>query len=725
MMKKTWVYYRPKFECDEFNMEMMRYSPWSGHRNFAYDYVRNIIPTRIVELGSYYGCSSFSFLQAIKDANLKTEFYGIDTWMGDSFTENDYHEDIFGAYKFVLETCFSEQNGSMLRCTFDEACSSFQDQSIDLLHIDGSHNYEDVKHDFMLWKNKVRTDGAVFFHDISCDLLYGEVMGSHLFWEELKKEYPYTLEFKFSFGLGILFFEKDKYEYIKSSVDFNKYQDLIISADNENKDTIRRYFFEVRNLGYRVAELERQLEIKQTHLDAYAGDVKEKDVYISDLEQMVETLTQQCRTAYQKQQESTSDYERDIKELSIQIEKYKADSTAKQQYITKLEEKVRDFSKENKRLFEETQDLEDEIKKTISEFTDLLQGKESYIQELLLTIEKYKAAEDKRVFYINELEKTIQKFKNNITGKDEYIRELLSTIEQYRVTEDKRVSYINELEKTIQEYKDIVTGKDNYIQELLLAIDKYSSTDNKRASYISELEEAIKAYEGNVAGKDEYIQELLSTIEGYKSEEKKRKIYIDELTAALNGYKENTAGKDKYIQELLVAVEKYKSTEEIRTSYISELEEALRKYGDNVIGKEAYIQELLLVIEKYKSVDAEKTSYITELEKGIEEFKNSVTGKDAYIQELQSAITTYKETVAGKDQYICELEEAIAKYADNVQGKDFYIAQLEEALFTANTNATQIKKAYERSTEKLDAIYSYLNSTAIGKMIIKRMESKL
>lgn len=641
MMEKTWVYYKPKFECDEFNMEMMRYSPWAGHRNFAYDYVRNILPKRIVELGSYYGCSSFSFLQAIKDARIDTEFYGIDTWMGDSFTENDYQEDIFGAYKFVLESCFSEQNGRMIRSTFDAACSVFQDQSIDVLHIDGSHNYEDVKHDFLLWKSKVRSDGVIFFHDISSDLLYGDVMGSHVFWEELKKEYPYTLEFKISFGLGILFFEREKYEYVKSLVDFGKYQDLIISTDNENKDTIRRYFFEVRNLKSRVEELERQLSIKQTHLDAYVGDVKEKASYISNLEQKVETLTEQCRSVYQEQQESVFGYERDIEELSTLIEKYDEDSKTKQQYINKMEGEVNNCLKENKRLFEETQDLAEEIKKTISEFTILLQGKESYIQELLSTIEKYKDAEEEKVSYINELEKTIKEYKENVAGKDEYIQELQSTV------------------------------------------GKYKSTEEKRTSYVSELEVAIKDYEGNVAGKDEYIQELQSIID------------------------------------------KYKSADEKKTSYINELENVIKEYKDTVTGKDAYIHELLTTIAKYEVEDQNKLDYITELQDTIGKYDLAGKEKDSYILELLDTITDYKENVTGKDRYICELEEVISKYADTVQGKDNYITHLEEELSMANNTTLQIKKAYEDNMERLDAIYMYLSRTAIGKMIIKRMESKL
>ena len=163
-------YYSPKFEADEYNPGLLRYSPWAGHRTFAYDYVRNERPSCIVELGSYYGCSAFAFLQAMKDGGIAGSFYAVDTWEGDSFTKNDYREDIYGKYKEIQDKCFSgwgasfekdpsdtdlhtgdtiSENGAhMLRMTFDEAALLFEDASIDLLHIDGSHLYEDVKHDF-------------------------------------------------------------------------------------------------------------------------------------------------------------------------------------------------------------------------------------------------------------------------------------------------------------------------------------------------------------------------------------------------------------------------------------------------------------------------------------------------------------------------------------------------------------------------------------------------
>ena len=90
--------------------------------------------------------------------------------------------------------------GRLLRMEFDNALTMFEDRSIDLLHIDGYHTYEAVRHDYTVWYPKLSENSIVLFHDTA--VRHGD-FGVFRFWEELS-ELPH-LEFPHSNGLGILF----------------------------------------------------------------------------------------------------------------------------------------------------------------------------------------------------------------------------------------------------------------------------------------------------------------------------------------------------------------------------------------------------------------------------------------------------------------------------------------------------------------------------------------
>ena len=117
---EQWKFHNPVFECDELNYDLLRYAPWSGHRNFTYDLVSYFKPGIIVELGSHYGCSAFTFAQAIKDNKIDAKLYAIDTWAGDDYTKNDYKEnDVYLIFQQTVNKYYDNQEFNMLRMTFD------------------------------------------------------------------------------------------------------------------------------------------------------------------------------------------------------------------------------------------------------------------------------------------------------------------------------------------------------------------------------------------------------------------------------------------------------------------------------------------------------------------------------------------------------------------------------------------------------------------------------
>jgi glycosyltransferase involved in cell wall biosynthesis len=179
--------------------EWVKESAWTGHMPFGYWLMGEIRPKVFVELGTHNGNSYFSFCQAVRDESLTSRCYAVDTWKGDK-QAGSYGKKVYDLVNRHNESQYKKFS-TLYRMTFDQALGRFQDQSVDLLHIDGLHTYEAVRHDFQSWLPKLVPGAIVLFHDIE---VYGGDFGVWKFWEELKKKYPRWLELSHSAGLGVL-----------------------------------------------------------------------------------------------------------------------------------------------------------------------------------------------------------------------------------------------------------------------------------------------------------------------------------------------------------------------------------------------------------------------------------------------------------------------------------------------------------------------------------------
>ena len=178
-------------------------SAWRTHGPFAFWIVENHRPNLLVELGTHNGFSYLAFCQKISALGLPTRCFAVDSWQGDEhagFYDNqvyealkNHHDPRYGTFSRLLKT------------TFDEALNYFEDGSIDLLHIDGRHFYDDVKHDYETWTRKLSSRAIVLFHDTQ---VHERDFGVWKLWEEISAQFP-SFEFLHGYGLGVLAYGND------------------------------------------------------------------------------------------------------------------------------------------------------------------------------------------------------------------------------------------------------------------------------------------------------------------------------------------------------------------------------------------------------------------------------------------------------------------------------------------------------------------------------------
>jgi glycosyltransferase involved in cell wall biosynthesis len=171
---------------------------WAGHLPFAFWIVDALRPRTFVELGTHTGVSYSAFVQGVQELGIGTACYAVDTWAGDA-QAGFYGEEVYAEWSAFHDRQFAGAS-RLVRTTFDEAVCHFADESIDLLHIDGLHTYEAVRHDFETWRPKVSRRGVVLFHDVNAR--EGD-FGAWRYWDELGHAFP-SFTFLHGHGLGVL-----------------------------------------------------------------------------------------------------------------------------------------------------------------------------------------------------------------------------------------------------------------------------------------------------------------------------------------------------------------------------------------------------------------------------------------------------------------------------------------------------------------------------------------
>ncbi len=175
--------------------------PPKSHNEFVFWLLNRINPQLTVELGVDYGYSAF-FLAL---NNKKNKVIGIDCFEAEKHSIRECDD-----YQFVLDVKekLKLDNLKIIKAYFNDVAKTW-DQKIDLLHIDGLHDYDNCKNDCDTWAPLLKENGVILFHDT-----ISAPDGVGLFFSQL--ELP-KVNFENSYGLGVASNRADLIEEIKQT----------------------------------------------------------------------------------------------------------------------------------------------------------------------------------------------------------------------------------------------------------------------------------------------------------------------------------------------------------------------------------------------------------------------------------------------------------------------------------------------------------------------------
>jgi len=635
-------------------------SAWLEHIPFAFWLVDTLRPRKIVELGTHYGSSYFSFCQAITKLDLETQCYAVDTWGGDEHA-GQYGEEVYRQVSEHNQQHYSDFS-TLVRSTFDQALEHFPQGSIDLLHIDGLHTLEAVRHDFESWLPKLSDRAVVIMHDTN---VRERGFGVFQLLDELKQQYPH-FEFAHGHGLGVIGVGSEQSSEMMSLYDLSGNA----SATRQVQEVFSR-LGKACGYSWENGEIKRQMVALQANQQAETQDVMEQQAL--ERGRLAEKITAQHHA---------------IKELESKLAQH-ADQSAE----LALQ------------------------KQQVSALTAELAKSTQHAVELQTTLNVCEQQRDENLASQQKLEtmlaETQERFTQTAAERDLIAQEKQSLLEQQTVAQEQQIA----LQQQLHEQSLLLNEETQRAAQLTLALNKNNVVLNEYSQQLSALQQHIDELTTALATAHQQQDELSQTLATEANHWQQK---INELTTALTAAHQQ---QDELSKTLATETNQWQQQKQILTEAHDELQIKCDGLTTNLAASRTLLEQFEAEQQIWQTREQELVSTldarageITQLSHSLAESTQTIDKQNSELElardELAVLLQRHHAEQAESQQQLSQLNQSLSERFTEIATLTQWLEEREQ------TSANEHKKLTEEHQQQLDVLDQKLNKQGIEIIVL-------